>query len=276
MASTDFRVVRFGAFNILHDATKHGKGTICRECGTVKPGPWVNPILTAMKKLGRWKGTIYGGVVVCDGCDRDAALAQAATVEADRLAATGIPKEFRTSTWDEFDPRRGKLRESIEYFRQWVAEDDPPWLYLFGTVGTGKTKAACTLVRDWMRERKLPVQFMTVSRLVRRSRQAEFEKAASRGGISLGAVSRYSLFALDDVGAEKATDYGTGKLMEFLDARHELDGPTILTSNLDLEQLSEHLGNERVSSRLAQWCHFVKLDVSDYRVVEAKRKMAKR
>ena len=264
-------VARFCGVPIFHDVVLHGKGTICRDCGRVDRTPWVHPLLKDLKAQGKWNGAIYGGVVLCDGCAGKMALAEAATVAAAYLDSSEIPKEFHKATWTAFDHRDTKLSQAIGYFGEWAQLDDPPWLYLFGTVGTGKTKAACTLLIDWMRERSPYVKFMTANSLVNRLRKLEFERDAT-----VFDVSRHHLFALDDVGAEKASDYGTGKLLEFLEARHEQERPTILTSNLDLEQLSAHLGSERISSRLAQWCKFIKLDVSDYRVEDGKRKKGKR
>ena len=265
-----------GIIPVFHDATLHGKGTLCRECGRVDKTPWVHPILKILKDCGEWKGAIYGGIVVCDGCAEKTATTEAANLAASRLAASGIPKEFHGSTWAAFDHRDSKLSQARRYFSEWGALVDPPWPYIFGSVGTGKTRAACTLLLDWMRDRSPHVRFMTAARLVGGLRSAEMDRSPSEDALTLHAAAKYRLFSLDDVGAEKASDYSTGKLLEFLEARREHGRPTILTSNLDLEQLSAHLGNERISSRLAQWCKFIKLDVSDYRVEDAKRMRGKR
>ena len=277
MDFTKFPIVaRFCGVPIFHDVVLHGSGTICRECGRVDRTPWVHPLLKHLKGDGKWKGSIYGGVVLCDGCAEKMALTESAACVAAHFDASGIPKEFREETWTAFDPRDTKLSQALGYFETWAQLDDPPWLYIFGAVGTGKTKAACTLLIDWMRERSPHVRFMPAARLIDRIRSAEMEKSPSADALTMNEAARYHVFALDDAGAEKTTDYGTGKLLEFLEARHEQERPTILTSNLDLEQLSEHLGNLRISSRLAQWCKVVKLDVSDYRVEDGKRKRATR
>ena len=277
MASTDCPIIaRWGVVPIFHDAKRHGRGTLCRECGRVDRKPWVHPLLENLKKEGRWNGTIHGGIILCDACVAHIKTAEAVDDSLSHLQASGIPREFHDATWDGFDGRNGKIDQSIGFFSQWATMKPPPWLYLFGSVGTGKTLAASIMALDWIRERDSFVRFMTADALVSRMRQTEFEREPSGSGLTVESVSRYHLFVIDDIGAGKSSDYSSTKLMGVLEARHEQQHPTILTSNLDMDQLSEYLESVRLPSRLSQWCTMIKLDVSDYRVEEAKRKMAKR
>ena len=281
MSSPDFPIlVRWCGVPIYHDAKRHGRGTLCSRCERVKQKPWVHPLLKYMKDRGLWKGTIYGGILLCDPCAAKLETEEAVkrVEEADQQAFTesGIPNEFRGATWRGFESRGGKLTRQIESFSKWVKQDDPPWLYIFGRVGTGKTRAASTLVLDWMRERSTSVKFMTLLTMTADFRRDEFERDL-RYTFRSHTVARKELFVIDDLGAAKVSDYGSSTLLEALEARHELGRVTIVTSNLNLDQLSTHLDNDRISSRLLQWCELVKLDgVSDYRHEDAKRKKAKR
>ena len=245
----------------------------------MKKKPWVHPLLKYMKDRGLWKGTIYGGILLCDPCAKKLNTEEETkrVEEAGQHAfnESGIPNEFRGATWRGFESRDGKLTRQIESFSKWVKQDDPPWLYLFGRVGTGKTRAASTLALDWMRERSTLVEFMTLQTMIGEFRRFEFDRDM-RHEFAIHTVARKELFVIDDLGASKVSDYGSSKLLEALEARHDLGRVTIVTSNLNLQQLSTHLDNDRIPSRLSQWCEFVKLDVSDYRYEDGKRKQAKR
>ena len=273
MVSTDFPIIaRWGVVPIFHDTKLHGRGTYCRACERVDRKPWVHPLLENLKKEGRWNGTIHGGIVLCDSCAANIQITESVNGTPSHLQASGIPREFHEATWEDFDGRNGKISQAIGFFGQWATMTPPPWLYLFGSVGTGKTRAASTLVLDWLRDRDPFVRFMTADALINRMRQTEFEREPTGFGLTVESVSRYHLFVIDDIGAGKTSDYSSTKLLDVLEARHEQQHPTILTSNLDMNQLSEYLGSTRLPSRLAQWCKMIELDVSDYRVEDARRR----
>lgn len=127
--------------------------------------------------------------------------------------------------------------------RQWWTADPPKWnLLLHGNPGGGKTAAA-----HW-----------ALLEATKRGMSAEVRKAASIVRISqfdgvkeLEHLKRAGLLVIDDLGAEKLSGYGASLLGELLDARYEAEAPTIITANLTLAQLSEHLG-QRIVDRLAQ------------------------
>ena len=161
---------------------------------------------------------------------------------------SGIPNEFHGATWRRFESRDGKLTRQIESFSKWVKENDPPWLYIFGRVGTGKTRAASTLVLDWMRERSTSVKFMTLQTMIGECRRFEFDRDM-RHDFTINTVASKQLFVIDDLGVSKLSDYGSSKLLEVLEARHELGRVTIVTSNLTLEQLADREDDGRIPSR---------------------------
>ena len=258
---------------VRHDAALHGKGTLCMRCGKVKRKPWKHPMLVALKKLRLWSGTVYGGIIVCDACGPLlAAEMEQAFGAPSKLDASEIPPEFRMATWDDFSDRRGALTSEINDMRQWYDSKDSSWLYLTGKVGTGKTLAACTLARQWLIERGR-VRFIRAHDFFSQLREAEFSR---NGGLSVKSLSWYQVLVFDDLGAEKPTDYTRSRLLSLLEARHDRQARTIITSNYTLNELAERLGDDRVPSRLAQWCQGVTLKTTDYRREEAKRKKAER
>ena len=288
---SDFPILT-SAFGIVvrHDVKRHGRGTLCMRCGKVNRRPWKHPILVALKKRRRWSGTVYGGCIVCESCEPLMAVEiKQAHGEPSLLDESGIPPEFRMATWDDFSDRRGALTSEIRDMRKWYDSKESSWLYLTGKVGTGKTMAACTLARQWLIERGLAsrkptqadgrparsvrVRFIRAHDFFSQLREAEFSR---NGGMSIESLLWYEVLVFDDLGAEKPTDYTRSRLLSLLEARHDRKARTIITSNYTLNELTERLEDDRVPSRLAQWCQGVTLQTTDYRLQEAKRKRAKR
>ena len=231
-----------------------------------------------MKRHGMWKGDVFGGMVQCDDCARRVAADEEREAINKMVVATGVPREFRDAAWDGFDcrGRGGALGKTVAELEGWVQSARDEWLYLYGPVGSGKTRAASTLVMDWLRHRSTHARFRTAATVLGELREAEF--GSGSGSVEIVEVAGWHLLVVDDLGAEKATDYRTEKLIELFTARWEHDPPhrTVITSNLNLEQLSERLGSMGLSSRLAQWCRLVKMDVPDYRVQIARSRRRQR
>ena len=99
MSSADFPIlVRWCGVPIFHDVKRHGRGTLCSRCERVKRKPWVHPLLKYMKDRGLWKGTIYGGILLCDPCAEKIEIEEAVErmKEDDQRTfnESGIPIEF--------------------------------------------------------------------------------------------------------------------------------------------------------------------------------------
>ncbi len=76
------------------------------------------------------------------------------------------------------------------------------------------------------------------------------------------------LVVLDDIGAEKATDWVAERLYSIIDTRYRTERATILTSNCTEKQLQDQLGG-RIVSRIFEMTEQVPVLGPDYR-----RKMA--
>ena len=263
--------VAFGT-PIHHDVKLHGKGWLCMRCKKVNRTPWKHPMLVALKKRNLWRGSVFGGVIVCEACGPLVNIELAAIGASSPLDESEIPSEFREATWADFSDRRGALKAAKKEMQAWYDSNDPSWLYIFGRVGTGKTRAACTLLRQWLIDRGR-VRFIRAHDFFVELREAEFRHES--GGLSVKSLSRYQALAFDDMGAEKPTDYTRSRLLALIEARHDHQARTIVTSNYTLSELAERLGDDRVPSRLAMWCQLVTLKATDYRLEEAKRRKGK-
>lgn len=71
------------------------------------------------------------------------------------------------------------------------------------------------------------------------------------------------LLILDDMGAEKSTDYALSSLYMIVDDRINYKNRTIVTTNLSLQEIEEKM-DARLASRLASWKVII-IDMPDYR-----------
>jgi DNA replication protein DnaC len=169
--------------------------------------------------------------------------------------------------------------------RAWLEDPTPNSLYLTGGVGTGKTHAAFEVLRllreakmapaatgnstgdEWIfRDAGIPVP--------PRARDAEVWRATTlldrmRPGSDdarsvVDICQRAGLLLLDDLGAEKPSEWTQERLYELIDERYAWQRPLIVTSNVPPKALAEWVG-DRVASRLAEMCVVVALTGPDRR-----------
>lgn len=150
--------------------------------------------------------------------------------------------------------------------------------YLWGRPGRGKTYAAACAVRlateregygmrptEGIRERVPIARIVSTADLL--SREREGYDGGQRGAIDRAAS--VGLLVLDDLGAEKATDWACEQLTRLVDRRVSSGRPLIVTSNLSLGELSKAWGGmpgERLVSRLAGACERIEVTGADRRL----------
>jgi DNA replication protein DnaC len=131
-------------------------------------------------------------------------------------------------------------------------------IYLWGGVGSGKTHLATALIREQKNFTRLKIP-----QLYRAIRQC---KTAVDEELLIKRLSSNPLM-IDDLGAEKLTEFSAQTLYEVIDRRYEIGGGgMVITSNFDLNGISQKLDSDRISSRLFQMCKIVKLSGDDFRL----------
>lgn len=110
-----------------------------------------------------------------------------------------------------------------------------PFLWLGGSIGAGKTYAACAILRAVHREYGVAGRFWPVSEIADGYRAASDPDYTGPWPAAVldNALMRAPLLVLDDFGAERATEFSTGKLYRVADARYRDRLPTIVTTNVD-------------------------------------------
>jgi len=81
-------------------------------------------------------------------------------------------------------------------------------------------------------------------------------------------IKKYSeceILLLDDLGAEKATEWSSQILFLLMDRRYSNIKKTYISSNLSLKEISNHI-DDRIASRISQMCDVKKLTGKDRRM----------
>ena len=201
----------------------------------------------------------------------------------------GVPAKFKNASFDNFiggDIIKKKCREFINNYNrteayvnghQVMADDllSCPGSVLFtGPTGCGKTHLAVALCRELVRENKNgQIRFITTPELLLEIR-ATFGTKKPFDSWDKGdpnqteeqVIDNYSgveLLVLDDLGSEKTSDFTIQSLYLIIDRRNRELKPTIITTNLSLQEIEDNL-SARIASRLADMT-IIKINMPDYR-----------
>jgi DNA replication protein DnaC len=211
----------------------------------------------------------------CDVCDNttwtrtDAGVAVRCECFAERLPSHGVdvPFEFHGASLENFrlvDANRDAVARAT---KAWADGRD---LFLFGPVGTGKTRLACSYANE-AQQGGSPARFVRSALLLL---QLQWQQLAIEEGEVTGlfrSCMTVPVLVLDDVGTEKGSDFTRRTLQTLYDARGDRGIRTIWTSNLSLSELRTFLDDDRMPSRIAGRAAIVKLDGRDWRVAERRR-----
>lgn len=141
-------------------------------------------------------------------------------------------------------------------------------LLFYGGVGTGKTFAAACIANHLLNQR-IPVIMTSFVKLLE-SMQAFSEDDSAL----IARLNRAKLLIIDDLGAERSTDYALEKVYDIVDSRYRAKLPIILTTNLSMTELKEStdIRYTRIYDRIFEMCYPMQFKGQSWRKVEAARR----
>jgi DNA replication protein DnaC len=203
---------------------------------------------------------------ICDGSgfvvDEDTNTASDCKCRPQRIALSKarslsavIPKRYSDVAFDR-PPVTDINREVVKATRRFVEEIDARLdagrgLWFMGPVGTGKTTLAMLVSKAALNAGR-SVAIYSLPRLLNEIRDTH---RAERSHVDLlDRLTSVDLLHIDDVGAERTTDWVLEELYSIVNARYENERSIVLTTNiLDREALCEQI-SERTVSRLTEMC----------------------
>jgi len=184
--------------------------------------------------------------------------------EQDRLHGQGAPKNLLTASLDNWvaDGREIYLEQVREFIKQ-----QRGFLILLGDVGTGKSHLAVGAMRFFS-----SAHYVKQNDLLRKLRQSYRDHGISD---PVGECQCCDLLVLDDMGISGGGRDELPMIHAILDHRHDEQKPTILTSNLDLNELKECIG-ERMADRFKESSfNIVKFEGESYRRIAHEKYFSK-
>jgi DNA replication protein DnaC len=166
----------------------------------------------------------------------------------------------------ERDPR---FRKAIVSVREYLARLDDNiaegrGLWIEGDVGTGKTTLAMAVSKHAI-EAGRTVAIYSLPRLLSRIRRTYDADAGELSYLSFfNRLTSVDLLHLDDLGAEKKSDWVLEQLYGIIDERYATNRPVIVTTNLAVAELEDQIGRRTVS-RLTEMCQWLGLYGEDQR-----------
>lgn len=193
-------------------------------------------------------------------------------------------KNFRAHYYSKqfFDPT-GKIssyssaEKAFQGAKKFVSDflngENHDGLMFSGNVGCGKTFLASSIANAVL-EHGMEVLFIVVPDLldeIKATYDHESNTANTEHSL-LETARKVPLLILDDLGAHNYTDWARNKIYTIINYRLNNDLATVITTNLDLNELKEFLG-ERTTSRIIQMCQlYLILVEEDIRITKRKEK----
>lgn len=155
-------------------------------------------------------------------------------------------------TFENDDGKNEKISNAMKnYVKNFTDfKKDGKGLLLYGTVGTGKTYfAAC--IANALIDEGYSVLMTNFARLTN-SIQGTFDGKNE----FIDSLQRYTLLIIDDLGAERKSDFTQEQVFQIIDARYRSGLPMVITSNLTAEEIKkpQEVGYSRIYDRILERC----------------------
>ncbi len=147
---------------------------------------------------------------------------------------------------------------------------------LSGKAGVGKTMAVCLLMRDWFLlktkiirdwyETRGVWEFIVYPEFIMQLQDTySHEKNDETALEMLERVANCHYLVIDDLGAEKPTEYVRQATYYIINHREMHELPTFITTNFSMDYLDENI-DSRISSRIAGMCEIIRMEGKDRRL----------
>lgn len=190
-----------------------------------------------------------------------------------RYRSVGFPEsEMKNWTFANDDGKNPKMTAAMQNYVKHFAEfqKQGKGLLLFGSVGTGKTyHAAC--IANALIDTGVPCLVTNFARIAN-TVQGLFEGRQEY----FDSLNRFPLLVLDDLAAERKTEWMQEIVFNIIDARYRAKLPLIVTTNLTREELMnpEDITYQRIFSRLFEMCTPIEIAGADRRHAALKNDIA--
>ncbi|MEY8230181.1 ATP-binding protein [Oscillospiraceae bacterium 50-16] len=181
-----------------------------------------------------------------------------------------MDSKFREATFQQAKHNVRNLqlcRRYAENFDEMMAKNQG--LLFYGNVGTGKTfSAAC--IANYLLDRKVSTVMTSFIKIIGSASLTNREEAMN----FTDRLNRAKLLIIDDLGAERGTDYALERVYDIIDSRYRARLPMILTTNVPIGEMMECADRRysRIYDRIFEVCYPMEFKGTSWRKAEASRR----
>ncbi len=198
------------------------------------------------------------------------------------LKASGIPSRYLSCSFETFadltdDLRLAKL-QVMKFVEEYPIQD--AGLLLLGGCGVGKTHLAVSALLSLMKDKGVDGLFVDFRDLLKEIQASYNSESGTTELAILQPIFAAEVLVLDDLGATRMTEWVRDTLSHIISARYNERRVTVITSNMDDEELAAPRTDERIRerptlrdqigdalrSRLYEMCSVVRVNASDFRL----------
>lgn len=173
------------------------------------------------------------------------------------LKMAKVSKSFSNRTFDRFNATSSN-GAAMAFAESYVPIEEG--IVFVGSCGVGKTHLASAVANK--HAKNISFLFVSCPELLHQIRLSY--NSNSKVDL-LEYAKKIPLLLLDDIGAEKPTEWVRETLYLLIDHRSEERLPTIFTTNCTMNELADKLG-DRIASRITGMCKVIKMNGEDYRL----------
>lgn len=233
---------------------------VCEKCDAITHGFQIPGMFGS-------NGTWIGAPSLCSVCQEGQDQAELRRRRREEylaaLAASLIPPRFRDKTFANFKRHDGN-EAAAKVAEAWQLTPKGSGILFQGAPGLGKTHLAAAIANRIVGT--VPILFHSVPEML-----SLLRCQVAGGQDILGLAKRVRVLILDDIGAEKPSEWVHDVQFGIINHRYNHRLPTILTTNCSIEQLEQRVG-ERISSRIVEMSQCVKLNGEDQRIAQKRAK----
>ncbi len=249
--------------NMTISANERPPDTYCENCHK-DIAPYFRPAFLGLSA--RW----FPPDRLCSTCEKQKELKEKILREQKLLDEafrnSRMSLRFKERTFENFEPEVS-TRKAYEVALNFQLKDGG--LIFLGSCGVGKTHLAAAIANRQIG--KTPTLFISCPEFLLEMRDGISGRKKDHHHL-FDLARQAKLLVLDDIGAEKSSEWVQETIFVLVNYRYEQMLPTIFTSNCTLGELEEKLG-KRIASRIIEMCRCIKMEGADWRIKRRKQAM---
>ena len=187
-------------------------------------------------------------------------------------------RNVRFSNYQVTDENRrvfGIAKKYVENFDVMLSKNQG--ILFWGNVGTGKSYTAAAIANELIERlhSAIMTSFIKLLNEMMRFGGDDTERRMNAADY-IQKLNQAQLLVIDDLGAERGTDFALEKVYDIIDSRYRSGKPIILTTNLEMSQMKncDDIRYNRIYDRIFEMCYPVKVDGMSWRKKEAAARFA--